>query len=77
MEWISVKTRLPQNRGTYLVTVDEFFEQPPSVEMLEYSKEKGFHDVGGLEYGALVTAWAEVPEPYEMEYESEDKEDET
>ncbi|MCR4999162.1 MAG: hypothetical protein K6A05_04895 [Lachnospiraceae bacterium] len=62
--WIPVKTRLPQNRGTYLVTVDEFVEQPPSVEMLEYSKEKGFHDVGGMEYGALVIAWAEVPEPY-------------
>lgn len=66
MEWISVKDRLPENKGFYLVVVDEFF----------LSKHRGVVEVSEcyqtvdltaskiiLKFHDYITHWMPLPEP--------------
>ena len=82
MEWISVKDRLPEEDGEYLVTKRDCFEDKLYVDLLaftnhidriyfEYSEhDRGFLDCdgeGGWYEATNVVAWMPLPEAYEGE----------
>ena len=88
MEWISVKDRVPDKSGEYLVT--ETFDESVIILFAEWdSKFKEFIDQAGHQYiadvsdekGSIfyddvmaerITAWMPLPEPYDEEGEDED-----
>ena len=89
MEWISVKDRVPDKSGEYLVT--ETFDESVIILFAEWdSKFKEFIDQAGHQYIAdvsdekgnifyddvmaeRITAWMPLPEPYDEEGEDEEE----
>jgi hypothetical protein len=55
--WISVKERLPDKDGKYLVTLNILGDK--SVEIIEYRTNRGW----GF-FKKKITAWQPSPEPY-------------
>jgi len=66
-EWISVKDRLPKKTGRYIT-----YEAENSFIYLSwFSKDRNqFHESGGMAIFG-VTYWMPLPEPPEVENESE------
>lgn len=71
MMWIPVSERLPDNNGTYLITVSSY-DETASIEYI--TVDHGNSDGGFLHFetkknpkaksGKVVTAWMPAPEPY-------------
>lgn len=69
-KWISVKDRLPdKKRMTYLVTIDCGYTVP----FVDFATWHSIGKINGeIQWGfsrGCVTAWQEVPEPYEEDKE--------
>lgn len=74
MNWIPVSEQLPEELGSYLATIFENDETKVIVVLWDrfLCGELGFwtwDSWAGIE-GRNVTAWAELPKPYEVESES-------
>ena len=66
-EWISVKDKLPENDGQYLILTTQYFTPDPideidhidGIEISGYSKRFGFLSKNGL----YAKYWCEMPQP--------------
>lgn len=59
--WIPVTERLPENDDVVMVTVHDFAGSFVSVDFYMHGEWRSFPEG--------VTAWAELPEPYEVKEE--------
>lgn len=63
MQWISVKDRLPNNKGCYLLTVKHWFDGEPVVREAYWNGEDWFScDDRRYKITPRVTHWMPLPE---------------
>lgn len=67
-QWIPVTERLPERKGSYLVTVVEHGNEQREVEEAGYINGKWYTDDGEVYSdwykGSRIIAWMPLPEPY-------------